>query len=1673
MDVAGIQKCEITYRSACADGSTRRVDLSLLDFCGGSDARSRTYTAPFYHETPTFIHVAPRGGSVREEESFIVPVELESPVPRSVITPSRISVRYDTSMFIFEGLGPLEGCLLHDARLTASTAADVVLVTTNRNVVVEGAGTLFRLRFRAKTVDKPACGFISVDAWNFNAGCVSAITKYDTVCISALTPDLRCMIDKPPDPCWDRARGSYTPDTIRLEAAFFNAGAKRAKNLRFRLSYDAADVELIEPLSSIQAYPEPDLAPGDSIRVAWLLRALPRSSPATFTLCIEAQCENQLPVSCCVSLNVSEADPWLACSVGVPPLSADSLNMCYLPTPLPCTVTVRNTGGKRADSVMVRFALPPGVMMYAGGKDTHPLNPFSLEPGESGTCFVPLRVLPRTMGGVERISIHVESPTAPPSECSVPLVVPPLHAPVVVAECSVPDVLHADTLTGTYAQNPFPVEIRVRNVGDRPAENAAATITLPDGVVLQPGEQRVKSFTPSTLSPQGEGGKETVLSWRVLYTRRSTAPVKLPFRWLISTTGSNTTRKDSIYVVCMTDVEAFPPDFTCTLEAPSEIRVDTVTGSLSPDPLTVRYTLRHMGKRPVHLRFIEASAKGDGLRFSPATPPVRLVDRVFSAGDSLVVTWSLLIERRSSPREITVFVSAVDDDENRTTCLAGVNVEAVQSDLACTLAADVDSVMYDIETGHCSPGAWILSGTVSNISSRVIADVEVRPRATTSASGSTVVFTEGSDTSAVRKIPLFFPGQSKEFVWEIRYRGAPSCCTPDTVSFSLELSGAGAGTQRSACVTRVLVVPVQTARPLLLCSLAATDTVSFFDTSFVPPFVGLDVRIENRGTATAHNIRAFLLQNTGFTVLGDAVHSIDRLGPGEVVNLTGPEGFILRPHPTGWARCDTLVVRIVAEDADAVSCEKRTIVQRAGEPLLHMSCMLSPDTVRIGPGGFAEPSRVRMEVLVRNDGDAPAHECTVFCAGSARFVPADSVVGITLGDLEPGASARASWDLVPLPAGGEFTDTLTATAIASGGIGNRLQSARCQAVIHAVGSAKGPISLSCSVPDTIGLDQEGSSPLFRFTATISNTGAVETRPGEITIHLPAEILLSSGDAVIAYPSLSPGASMDFSWVLRADRVAAGRKRICCACVSAEGEIAACCAESEAVREGNIAMSVACSGPDTIRYGRNEAWDFCLTIANNAPTILKGVHGVVKFEPAGIFLPVAEDSLYIARIEPGTTSGPVCIRAFMSMPVYTGRVSARWSVRSPTGDTVECVSSTVLLPPLSTRLGIEARTEPSDTLHFDRTRRVFEGEEIAAGITVFRLHADVRNLGDSTARDVRVQVLPPEGVFFDDGETAEKGLDGIDVLKGSFGTVSWRFRAARRREGALRRFIVRAWAANAAEVEGTANLFIQGAPRVAQVRLPQNVIIPAGMHTPVPIELDAREWGDVRSYSFLLAFDERLLTLAGVRPTERTAFGWVGPKVEKIFSTPTGDAIWSVRDTSVYLPFRREPPGAVVNVVFDAVFGFGEENMAIEGTPLRFVRSVPFLDGWQYTSSLDGVSAAETPDAEAVIEFSDGFATISGDCLHPVEWTAVPVLGRNRPNPFNPSTRIPFTLEHDAAIAVTVRDMLGRTVWSMPRTVYMAGSHEIIFDGSGLPAGHYRCTLETASATVGVTMTLLK
>lgn len=83
------------------------------------------------------------------------------------------------------------------------------------------------------------------------------------------------------------------------------------------------------------------------------------------------------------------------------------------------------------------------------------------------------------------------------------------------------------------------------------------------------------------------------------------------------------------------------------------------------------------------------------------------------------------------------------------------------------------------------------------------------------------------------------------------------------------------------------------------------------------------------------------------------------------------------------------------------------------------------------------------------------------------------------------------------------------------------------------------------------------------------------------------------------------------------------------------------------------------------------------------------------------------------------------------------------------------------------------------------------------------------------------------------------------------------------------------------------------------------------------------------------------------------------------------------------------------------------------------------------------------------------------------------LKQNFPNPFNPITTIEFELPARSKIQLEVFNMLGQKIRTISKDEFIAGVHQVRFDGSNLSSGVYIYRLQTEFGTLVKRLTLLK
>lgn len=139
--------------------------------------------------------------------------------------------------------------------------------------------------------------------------------------------------------------------------------------------------------------------------------------------------------------------------------------------------------------------------------------------------------------------------------------------------------------------------------------------------------------------------------------------------------------------------------------------------------------------------------------------------------------------------------------------------------------------------------------------------------------------------------------------------------------------------------------------------------------------------------------------------------------------------------------------------------------------------------------------------------------------------------------------------------------------------------------------------------------------------------------------------------------------------------------------------------------------------------------------------------------------------------------------------------------------------------------------------------------------------------------------------------------------------------------------------------------------------------------------------------------------------------------------------------------------------------FGSEQYILQTDARKIAQSTLSMD---LGSGMNEVSRVR-------IEWSDAGSVDVENPEAPVTF----VLSQNVPNPFNPSTRIGYTLQESQEIRLTVHDLLGRQVDVLDSGFRSAGDHAITWDASAMPSGMYLYRLETAGHAVTRSMVLMK
>ncbi len=202
--------------------------------------------------------------------------------------------------------------------------------------------------------------------------------------------------------------------------------------------------------------------------------------------------------------------------------------------------------------------------------------------------------------------------------------------------------------------------------------------------------------------------------------------------------------------------------------------------------------------------------------------------------------------------------------------------------------------------------------------------------------------------------------------------------------------------------------------------------------------------------------------------------------------------------------------------------------------------------------------------------------------------------------------------------------------------------------------------------------------------------------------------------------------------------------------------------------------------------------------------------------------------------------------------------------------------------------------------------------------------------------------------------------------------------------------------------------------------------------------------DMRANAHLIHLKNQFLNGTAYRASSRkssvvSALAVEGPLGKSVLLINRSD-----QDTTVNLAFRGWEPGSVMDL--------------------------HYIDEWGY-DIVDAVSPENFPvidvPAMSLLLLKFPLQSAVKDC--PERFDLLNVY----PNPFNPTTRIEFSLKQPSAVDVEVFDIRGRRVHALGRRDYAAGVHQVELNAAEFSSGIYTVVVSTNQWRAGRKVTLLR
>ena len=160
------------------------------------------------------------------------------------------------------------------------------------------------------------------------------------------------------------------------------------------------------------------------------------------------------------------------------------------------------------------------------------------------------------------------------------------------------------------------------------------------------------------------------------------------------------------------------------------------------------------------------------------------------------------------------------------------------------------------------------------------------------------------------------------------------------------------------------------------------------------------------------------------------------------------------------------------------------------------------------------------------------------------------------------------------------------------------------------------------------------------------------------------------------------------------------------------------------------------------------------------------------------------------------------------------------------------------------------------------------------------------------------------------------------------------------------------------------------------------------------------------------------------------------------------------------------------------FDYKENILSVNGVVLDTIAFVTPIDTWKTVDRK--ITLNKGSNTVAISHFWGymwfDYMEIMGEGVsvnQPVELPIKNKLGANYPNPFNPTTIIPYELASSSRVIIEVFDLLGRKISSFDQGLQSAGNYQFQYNATGLSSGIYIYRLSIDNHVLSGQMLLIK